>query len=128
LQNVLDNALKYSPDDQPCEVGAREQDGFVVFWVRDRGSGIPRDQLENIFKPFYQADASNTRSHSGVGLGLSIVQRLVARLGGQIDVQSTVGKGTIFTVRLPAAHSSVEAANAWVVRIPSYVGESRRSA
>jgi signal transduction histidine kinase len=115
LQNVLDNALKYSPDDQPCEVGAREQDGSLVFWVTDRGSGIPQDQLANIFKPFFQSDASNAPSHSGVGLGLSIVHGIVAALGGEIDVESTVGKGTTFTVTLPAVCPPAEAADAEVV-------------
>jgi two-component system sensor histidine kinase KdpD len=128
LQNILDNALKYSPDDQPCEVGASEQDGFVVIWIRDRGLGIPQEQLGKIFKPFYQADASNAPSHTGVGLGLSIVQGLVQRLGGEIDVESTVGEGTTFTVKLPAAGPPVEAPNPEVVRVPTLAAEPLRSA
>jgi signal transduction histidine kinase len=69
--------------------------------VRDTGMGIPEDEQEHIFDPFRQVDGSMTRKHAGFGLGLSIVNQLVALMGGDIAVKSTVGVGSVFTVTLP---------------------------
>jgi signal transduction histidine kinase len=102
VMNLLDNALKFSPDRTRCELGARQQDGSVVFWVRDWGIGIPADQVERIFERFYQVDSTITRRFGGVGLGLSLVKELSASLGGTVVVTSEVGGGSTFTVTLPA--------------------------
>jgi signal transduction histidine kinase len=102
VSNLLDNALKYSPDGTPCELGARP-DGpdHVMFWVRDHGIGIDPEQIDRIFDRFYQVDSSSTRRFSGAGLGLSMVRDLLGSLGGTITVESEQGDGSMFRVRLP---------------------------
>ena len=111
ITNLLDNALKYSPEEAPCELDARAEDDGLVFRVRDHGIGIEPDQMERIFERFYQVDSSSTRRFSGAGLGLSMVRDLVRHLGGTITVQSVPGEGSSFTVRLPT-HAPEEAAAA----------------
>ena len=102
LSNLLDNALKFSPGETPCQLEAAREGAALVFRVRDEGVGIPSDKLPRIFDRFYQVDSSVTRQYGGVGLGLSLVKQLVSTLGGQIEVQSRPGRGSTFTVRLPA--------------------------
>jgi len=102
VSNLLDNALKYSPDGTRCEVGARP-DGpeHILFWVRDHGIGIHPEQIDRIFDRFYQVDSSSTRRFPGAGLGLSLVRDLAGSLGGTITVESEPGEGSMFRVRLP---------------------------
>jgi signal transduction histidine kinase len=104
LQNLVDNALKYSPEEAPCELEARTEGDELVFWVQDYGIGISPQELPKIFDRFYQVDSSSTRTFRGAGLGLSLVQDLLDHLGGQIDVVSRPGEGSRFTVRLPVRH------------------------
>jgi signal transduction histidine kinase len=104
LQNLVDNALKYSPEEAPCELEARAEGDTLVFWVQDYGIGISPEELPKIFDRFYQVDSSSTRTFRGAGLGLSLVQDLLDHLGGQIDVVSRPGEGSRFTVRLPVRH------------------------
>ncbi|MGZ6545534.1 MAG: sensor histidine kinase [Actinomycetota bacterium] len=101
ITNLLDNALKYSPEGAACELDARADGGELVFSVRDSGIGIEPEQIERIFDRFYQVDSSSTRRFSGAGLGLSMVRDLVHHLGGTVTVQSVHGEGSTFTVRLP---------------------------
>lgn len=101
LANLVDNALKYSAASSPCEIGARSEDDRFVFWVADEGEGIPPDDLGRIFERFYQVDSSATRTHGGVGLGLSLVQDIVSALGGSVEVESEIDAGSTFTIRLP---------------------------
>ena len=121
LLNLVDNAVKFS--DQGGTVTVRAEDGevdatgasglgaalftasrpAVVLTVQDDGMGIAEENLSKIFDAFYQIDAGTTRVHGGAGLGLSIVKQLVDGHGGKIEVTSTLGEGTIFTVTLPAA-------------------------
>lgn len=112
LSNLLDNALKYSPDGSPCELGARADRDHLVFWVQDHGVGIPPDELPRIFERFYQVDSSSTRTFRGAGLGLSLVRDLLDHIGGTIDVESAPGQGSRFTVTMPVDHprSATEAA------------------
>jgi signal transduction histidine kinase len=107
LQNLLGNAMKFSPADSECEVGARWSGGSMTFWVRDHGIGIPEAELGRIFDRFYQVDSSSTRAYGGIGLGLSLVKNLVETLGGTIEVTSERGDGSMFTVTLPLVHPSV---------------------
>jgi signal transduction histidine kinase len=110
MSNLLDNALKYSPDGTPCELGARRDGDGVAFWVRDEGIGIDPAELTRIFDRFYQVDSSTTRKFRGAGLGLSMVRDLVGHLGGRIEVDSTPGAGSSFTVHLPATAPAVDPA------------------
>jgi two-component system, OmpR family, phosphate regulon sensor histidine kinase PhoR len=103
LVNLMDNALKYSSAPTPVTIGARVDASSLMFWVRDEGIGIDPVDLPRIFERFYQVDQSATRSYGGVGLGLHIVSGLLETIGGQVDVQSTPGTGTTFTVTVPLA-------------------------
>ncbi len=105
LQNLVDNAMKYSPDGSPCELRARCEDDRLVFSVQDHGIGIPEGELPRIFDRFYQVDSSSTRTFRGAGLGLSLVRELVQHLGGAVAVESVVGRGSTFTVTLPTRRS-----------------------
>jgi signal transduction histidine kinase len=103
LSNLLDNALKYSPDGSSCELGASTELDHVRVWVTDHGIGIEPAKLDRIFDRFYQVDSSSTRRFPGAGLGLSMVRDLLDRLGGSISVVSDPGEGSTFTVQLPLA-------------------------
>ena len=107
LTNLLENALKYSPEDATCEVTAGFEDGRIVFRVRDQGIGIDPRDLPRIFDSFYQADSSTVRRFGGAGLGLYVTKRLVEALGGDVSAASTLGEGSVFTVRLPVAPPAV---------------------
>jgi two-component system cell cycle sensor histidine kinase PleC len=100
VKNLVGNAIKFT-DHGTVTVRTSAADHGVVVSVSDSGIGIPDDALEFIFEPFRQVDASNTRRHGGVGLGLHIVQRLAESLGGSISVTSEVGRGSIFRLWLP---------------------------
>ncbi|HLB61829.1 MAG TPA: HAMP domain-containing sensor histidine kinase [Actinomycetota bacterium] len=106
VSNLIDNALKYSPDGSPCELGASKEEDGIRFWVRDQGIGIPPQQVDRIFDRFYQVDSSTTRTFRGAGLGLSLVRDLLEHLGGTIDVDSAQGEGSTFSVWLPTKHEA----------------------
>jgi signal transduction histidine kinase len=102
VANLVDNALKYSDPETPVDVEAvLEDEGTLRLTVRDEGHGIPPGDLPRIFDRFTQLDGSSTRSHGGVGLGLHLVRELTRRCGGEVTVDSVVGRGTTFTVTLP---------------------------
>ena len=101
LDNLIDNALKYTPEGGTIRVSGRAEDRTVVLEVADTGVGIPRDDLPRVFERFYRVDRARSRSLGGTGLGLSIVKHLVQSLGGQVAVVSRIGTGSAFTVRLP---------------------------
>lgn len=103
LQNLINNAVKFTDKGQ-VTVWARyfPQTKVVQFRVTDTGVGIPQESLPVIFEMFRQANSSTTRSHAGVGLGLYIVKTFTELLGGKIEVKSTPGKGSSFTVTLPS--------------------------
>ncbi|MFW6198713.1 MAG: sensor histidine kinase, partial [Acidobacteriota bacterium] len=101
LVNLLSNAVKYTGEGSVRLIVTEDDDG-VVLAVADTGIGIAPDHLPRIFEPFWQAEDPNTRKAGGTGLGLSVNKRLVTLLGGTIDVDSEPGKGSTFTVRLPA--------------------------
>jgi len=102
--NLLANAVKFTPDGGALFLTLRRDSSAVEIAVSDTGIGIPADFLPSVFEPFRQADASSTRRHSGLGLGLSIVKHLVEAHGGSITADSPgEGRGSTFTVRLPIA-------------------------
>ena len=111
LTYLLDNAIKFSPEDSPIEIGAKvEEDGFRV-WVADDGVGIDPAHRNAIFERFHQIDQSATRSQGGLGLGLHLARDLVLELGGRIEVTSTPGRGSTFTVSLPTTGSPPNSSN-----------------
>ncbi len=103
LANLVDNAIKYSDPGSGVRIAAeREPDGIVIS-VEDHGCGIPRDQLGRIFERFYRVDKARSRKEGGTGLGLSITKHIVNAHGGTINVVSSPGKGSIFSIHLPLA-------------------------
>lgn len=111
LSNLIDNALKYSPEDTSCIVGARKENEGIVFWVQDQGIGIEESVVKRVFEPFYQVDSSPTRAFRGTGLGLSLVKDLLDHLGGTVELESTVGEGSTFTVHLSVWHPASDGAS-----------------
>lgn len=100
LLNLLSNAAKFTSDGQVTLQAALKGE-WVEFKVMDTGVGIPHERIHAIFEDFIQANTTTSRNYGGTGLGLAICQRFCAMLGGEISVESQVGKGTTFTVRLP---------------------------
>jgi signal transduction histidine kinase len=102
LSNLVGNAIKFTPEHGTIEVSLDHDDTEIRLRVRDSGKGIDKDLLPHIFEPFVQGDRASTRRFSGLGLGLTIVHRLVQLHGGTIQAESLgEGKGAVFTVRLP---------------------------
>jgi two-component system, OmpR family, phosphate regulon sensor histidine kinase PhoR len=108
IQNLLDNAVRYTPPGGKVVVRASSRDGGVVISISDTGIGIPRVEQERIFERFYRVDAARSRELGGTGLGLSIAKHLAEAHGGRIGVESEVGRGSTFSVYLPAAPSLSE--------------------
>lgn len=105
IRNLLDNAVAYSNPNTRVGVGVRERDGIISITVVDQGMGIKASDQDRIFERFYRADPARSRDTGGTGLGLSIVKHVVADHGGDIHVWSAPGKGSTFTLRLPAAEA-----------------------
>lgn len=101
LCNLLDNALKYTGEKKRIALKVSAENGGVGFQISDNGIGIEADQRAAIFRPFYQSDQRLSRAREGCGLGLAIVQQIVAAHRGKVTVQSEPGKGSTFTVWLP---------------------------
>jgi signal transduction histidine kinase len=101
LINLLDNAWKYTGDEKRITLRTEAQNGSVRFVVEDNGIGIPKRESHRIFQRFYQVDRRLTRNAEGCGLGLSIVQSIVAAHHGSITVASEIGKGSTFTIEIP---------------------------
>jgi two-component system phosphate regulon sensor histidine kinase PhoR len=99
--NLIDNAIKYTPEQGSVRVRCIVEPNAIAIEVRDTGIGIPREDLPRIFERFYRVDKARSRAMGGTGLGLSIVRHLVQSIGGAIEVSSRVGSGSQFTVRLP---------------------------
>jgi PAS domain S-box-containing protein len=99
--NLLSNAVKFTPSGGRVEVGLRAAGTHVLFSVQDTGPGIPEEALPHVFERFQQADASSTRRHGGLGLGLAIVRHLVELHGGTVEAANAPGGGALFEVRLP---------------------------
>jgi signal transduction histidine kinase len=107
LSNLVNNAVKYTDPGGQVKVSLREQDGNVVGIVEDTGIGIAAEDLPRIFDEFYRAKSAKSKAQ-GTGLGLSIVKRVVHLYGGQIHVESELGKGSKFTFSLPAIPTGSE--------------------
>ena len=104
INNLLSNALKFTPANGEVRASVRRVGEMQELTVSDTGAGIAADFLPRVFEPFRQADASHTRAHGGLGLGLAIAKRITEMHGGEVTAHSDgVGRGATFTVRLPAA-------------------------
>ncbi len=102
IVNLIDNAVKFSVPGKPVLVRAAASEESVLISIRDEGPGIAAEHLPRIFERFYRVDKARSRQLGGTGLGLSIVRHIVLAHGGQVDVDSTVGMGSTFTIALPA--------------------------
>ncbi len=101
FRNLIDNAIRYSPEGSRVGIGLRSRDGMAQVSVTDQGPGINPEDQERIFERFYRIDSARSRHTGGTGLGLSIVKHVVSNHGGEINLWSQPGQGSTFTVRLP---------------------------
>ncbi len=101
LSVLLDNACKYTPPGGRVSLSTRVKGDVLVFEVEDTGIGIPAEEMDSIFERFYRSESSRSDSHGGFGLGLAIAKANVDVMGGSIEVHSSLGEGTTFTVSLP---------------------------
>ena len=102
LNNLIDNAIRYSKDARELTVSARANDGAVTIEIGDRGMGIPADELENVTRKFFRGRGAVS---GGSGLGLAIVDRIVSDHDGTLAIRSREGQGTTVSVTMPAAQS-----------------------
>ncbi|MEI6863673.1 MAG: ATP-binding protein, partial [Candidatus Omnitrophota bacterium] len=100
--NLLDNAIKYTPEGGAICVGAANKEKFIQIDISDTGIGIPEKDLPRIFERFYRVDKARSRELGGTGLGLSIVKHIIQTHNGQVWVQSTLGQGSTFSFTIPA--------------------------
>lgn len=107
VMNLLQNALRHTPEGTPIEVSVHLDGEEIEIRVIDHGDGIASEHLDHIFERFYRSDPSRTRESGGSGLGLAIVSSIVSAHRGEVRVESTVGEGTSFIVRLPIANSDL---------------------
>jgi signal transduction histidine kinase/HAMP domain-containing protein len=98
--NLLDNAVKFTERGE-IKIATSQQNGSLKLVVSDTGIGIPKEELNKIFEEFHRGDSSGNRNYRGTGLGLAIVKKFVNLLGGEVAVESELGKGSVFTVTLP---------------------------
>jgi two-component system OmpR family sensor kinase len=103
LDNLLDNARKYSEEGEPVVLSARARGDALTVEVRDRGIGIGADDLPRLFTPFFRTDRSRARGTGGIGLGLVLARRIIEAHGGKIEIESEAGKGTTVRLTVPAA-------------------------
>ncbi len=101
IDNLMNNAIKYSPDGGTITCSLYETRNNVVLSVKDQGLGIPRNSLSKIFDRFYRVDKARSRAQGGTGLGLAISKEVIQALGGKLWVESTEGKGSTFYIALP---------------------------
>jgi signal transduction histidine kinase/CHASE2 domain-containing sensor protein len=102
LSNLVTNAIKYSPAGTTVTIGVANGNGAVRFEVADQGFGIPADEASKVFEKFYRRGNAETREQSGFGLGLAFVKEVATKHGGDVMLESEVGKGSVFTLWIPA--------------------------
>lgn len=108
VRNLVENAIRYSPEGTKVGVGVSERNGQVKISVKDQGPGIPEDEQDRIFERFYRVDPARSRQTGGTGLGLSIVKHVMAQHGGEVSLWSVPGEGSTFTLTLPVVDEQSE--------------------
>lgn len=106
MKNLVNNALKYSPHGETVEVRVTRSEETVRFSVSDSGPGLEEDDLDRLFKPFQRLAQQPTDGEVSLGLGLYLVKEIIGRHEGEVDVETTRGEGSTFTLILPAASAS----------------------
>ena len=106
--NLLSNAVRYTPSGGMIEASLRQHAEGVAFSVTDSGAGIAPEHLPRLTERFYRVDKSRSRESGGTGLGLAIVKHVLARHGGRLEIESTLGRGSTFRAILPAARVNAE--------------------
>ncbi len=101
IDNLVSNAIKYSPKGGEIRLTGKVEGDMVTLAISDQGVGIPADERDHIFEPFYRVDDTLTRQTQGTGLGLYLAQAVVKAHGGTISVESKPERGSTFTIRLP---------------------------
>jgi two-component system osmolarity sensor histidine kinase EnvZ len=107
LQNLLGNAVRYS-DGKPVQIEAVRHDNEALIEILDRGPGIPPQEMEKVFRPFYRIESSRNADTGGSGLGLAIVQQLCTANGWQVALHAREGGGTVAELRLPLSEAQQE--------------------
>lgn len=107
LRNLIDNAIRYSPENTRVGIGIRSKSGLVSVSVTDQGEGLSPEDQERVFERFYRVDAARSRHTGGTGLGLSIVKHVISNHGGEVTLWSQPGQGSTFTIRLPELEGQV---------------------
>ncbi|MBL0700276.1 MAG: ATP-binding protein, partial [Desulfosarcina sp.] len=102
LVNLIDNAVKYSPEGEKILIWADRKEKGILIHVKDNGPGIPKKHLPRLFERFYRVDKARSRSLGGTGLGLAIVKHIIQAHGGHVTADSVPGKGSTFTIHLPS--------------------------
>ena len=100
LSNIIDNAIKYSPNNSPIHIETFKKDNLIIIRVRDRGIGIPAEELPRIYDRLFRGKL--VRTQKGLGLGLNLVKAIVEAHEGRIEISSEPGKGSIFSITLPS--------------------------
>lgn len=128
LRNLLSNAIKFTPEEGTIRVRCFAAGEGVAIEVTDNGIGIPADALPRLFDRFYQVDTSSTRRYGGTGIGLNIVKSLLDLMGGRIEVESAVGRGSTFRFVLPACRDLPASVGSKLTYAPPANGTTRESA
>ena len=103
LINLINNAVKYTPEDAKITIGAKTEDGMAVLWVEDEGQGVPKGQEDRVFEMFYTGVKRSPDSRRGIGLGLSLCRSIVQAHGGEIWMRNIQPHGAKFMLTLPIA-------------------------
>jgi two-component system phosphate regulon sensor histidine kinase PhoR len=112
LSNLVDNAIKYSSDNLHIKVSTHSSNKNLQIKVEDNGIGMSKETVKRIFEKFYRAHTGNLHNVKGFGLGLSYVKTMVDAHGGRIRVESTPGRGSVFTVEMPLSKEKLNGAKA----------------
>ncbi len=101
LSNLIDNAIKYSKDNLEIKITTHSTNKYIVIMIEDNGIGMSKETMKRVFEKFYRAHTGNVHNVKGFGLGMSYVKTVIDAHKGKIRVDSTLGKGTTFTIEMP---------------------------